>query len=177
MVEREPPLGPIAVDVTGTLYEHDGTAFREVARSALNDGCMPPCVSFSASAVKKDAGAVSMVLGGSRAQVMTVESDSAGEVSLGGLDAVSAVLFANEGRDAEMPVRFTSVAFAPDGALWLGTQLPFLVRVSPDRSEAKRICLPKDARGAEVSAIEPHASGRLYLGMAPALLGFGDWRE
>src|SRR5262249_4637182 len=145
--------------------------------SAINDGCMPPCVVFGAPTIVRNGSAILAVLGGTQATAETVQSDESGNISITALDVANRALCADERKTADRPIRFASATFSPDGALWLGTQEQILIRVSPELSEAKRICLPKDARGTEMTALHAHPQGRLYLGMTPGLLGFADWRQ
>ncbi|MCK6549661.1 hypothetical protein L6R52_27745 [Myxococcota bacterium] len=178
VVDRDGDDGPLALDITGRVYTHEPRGWRPVVEPAVNDGCAPPCVTFDPVTRAPASSGLLAAVGGSDAQVLLVSARAGGLPSLDALPIVDSVLFSDERIGAEDDgLRFTSLAFSPDGALWLGSRAPVLVRVSPDRTSARRICLPPEAAGATVSAIEAHPSGELYLGMNPAMLGFGTWAE
>lgn len=177
LIAREPPLRPLVIDVAATIYELTPEGLEPVRRSSLNDGCRVPCVAFGRVLVERRGAALTALIAGSEAEVLRLESDASGRITLESLDVVSTVLFADERRGADAPIEHSSLAIAPDGALWIGSQAPFLIRVGDTRDTAKRICLPQPLHGAETSAILAHPSGDLYLGLTPALLGFGSWRE
>ena len=115
------------------------------------------------------------MLAGAKAQLLLLEP-SGDTIRAVEPEIVPQSLFADERAAAELPKRFTAVAVAPDGAVWIGTETPDLFRIDPDGARVDRICLPKDLAGTQVAAIEAHPNGRLILGLAPAIFAFSDWR-
>jgi hypothetical protein len=166
--------GLFAFDLSGTVYEHAGTDdWNPIFSSALNAGCDPLCANFAAFSLAAG-GDLFGVMAGGKAQVLLLERGAT--LRAVEPEVVAAALFADERVDAELPKRFTAAAIAPDGAVWLGTETPDLIRISPDRTKAERICLPKDLADTQIAAIEAHPNGRLILGLAPAIFAFSDWR-
>jgi hypothetical protein len=176
VVDRGGDDPPLALDITGRAYAHEPRGWRPIVEPAVNDGCAPPCVTFDPVVRAPASTGLLAAVGGSDAQVLLLSARSSGAPELSALEITDSVLFSDERMGApDGGLRFTSLAFSPDGALWLGSRAPVLVRVSSDRTAAERLCLPPDAEGATVTAIEAHPSGQLYLGMSPAMLGFGRW--
>ena len=85
-------------------------------------------------------------------------------------------LFGDERSSGSTALRYTTSGVGPDGSIWLGTGEPVLIHVTADLSSAARICLPRDVKGMAMTSMAVQPSGRLILGMSPALLGFGRWR-
>jgi hypothetical protein len=165
----------LAFDLSGTVYEHRGSDdWNPIFSSALNAGCDPLCANFAAFALASRTDLFGVMAGG-KAQVLLLEPAS-GTLRAVEPEIVPDALFSDERVEAEEPKRFTAVGVAPDGAIWLGTDAPDLLRISPDRTSVERICLPKDLDGTQIASIEAHPNGRLILGLAPAIFAFTDWR-
>ena len=92
------------------------------------------------------------------------------------LPAVARALFADEKKGGASPIAFTAIHTTPDGAVWLGSQAHFLVRVSPDLQRAERVCRDGATVEHPVTAIGSSDDGRLIMSTTPPIVGVGTWR-
>ncbi len=180
-VVSRPGLPLLAVGITGAIYQQLDTsnaeAWEVLYLPTANVGCDPACVAFTrfVEANEASSGGVLGVAVGEEGSAVLLRGDSLDTLALEELSAVRARLFGDErGRGG---LNLQAAAFSPDGALWLGGDRSVLLRVSPDRSTADRICLPEDLQDSKVSALSASENGDLVVGASPPRVAIGSWKD
>jgi len=176
-----PQLGNILIDPRGVAHhEVAPNDWQMLAVPAVNQdvSCSVACVGLPNVAVAPPALSPSLaVIAGRDGHVYTLEGLGNG-AEYRALDAVRDALFADESTGTGA-LDFSSVFISADGAIWLAAEdrAVFLLRVEPDRSSAKRVCLPRDADGSAVTAMAGDGNGRFVLGLTPVGIAVGTWHQ
>ncbi|MBI2372553.1 MAG: hypothetical protein HYV07_01010 [Deltaproteobacteria bacterium] len=169
-------LGPLAINLAGTIFaERAPGDWQEVVRPNADPDCLIGCVRLDQITIPRDSGEVLAVLAGQKAQAWVLARQGS-SVAYERITTTDNVLFGDEREGGARELEFLSANFAPDGALWLGTQHQRLIRVSADRTEARRVCLPDGAEGSAVTALGfTEGSNRMILGVSPPAILVGTW--
>lgn len=168
--------GPLALNIAGSVYaERTAGDWRELLRPNPDEDCLIGCVRLDKVTVPPSSSDVVAVVAGQKAQAWALVRRGS-ELAYERITSLDDALFRDERGGGERELEYLSARYAPDGALWLGTQSQRLFRVSPDRTEAERVCLPPGSEGILVSALGfDEDSRRLILGASPPAILVGTW--
>lgn len=172
-------LPPLMVDYSGTVYTGapEGSWTSRVT-PAVNQGCgAVACNRLDLVAALPDSpGGVHAVVAGDDGEAWTLAGSGERSLASESLTAVARALFGDEKKGGASPIAFTAIHTTPDGAVWLGSQAHFLVRVSPDLQRAERVCRDGATVEHPVTAIGSADDGRLIFSTTPPIVSVGTWR-
>ena len=175
-----PGLPLRAMGITGTVYRQlDSLAPESWGARYLpssNVGCEPACIAYTRFVEASDParGELGVAVGDEGSAILLTGS-SLETLALEELSVAKTRLFGDERRRGGMILQ--AAAFSADGALWLGGDRSILLRVSPDRSSAERICLPDDIQDSKVSALSVSENGDLIVAASPPRVAIGSWKD
>jgi hypothetical protein len=168
---------PMVIDYGGVVYSGDGSRWTPQVTPAINQNCgAVACNRLDLVAtLPPSSGALAMVAGDD-GEAWLISGASDRTLTAEAVGAVARALFADEKKGGATPLSFTAITASPDGAVWLGSQGHFLVRVAPDLSSARRVCLDDGGGDQPVTAIGAAPDGRLIISTSPPIVGVGTWR-
>jgi len=168
---------PLALDYSGTVYARSTAGgWDPVVRPAINQDCGAVACNRLDIVATLPAGASALaVVAGDDGEAWSIKGTSPRDLSATRIEGVAKALFADEKKGGAAPISFLAGTTAPDGAVWLGSDAHFLLRVSPDLSSAVRVCrLPAEH---PVTALATSPDGRLIIATSPVTVGVGTWRR
>ncbi len=176
---RPEGMRPLALDYGGTVYTMSPAgAWSDLVTPSLNQGCgAVACNRLDVVAVlPASAGDARAVMAGDDGEVWLLRGPTERELVTESLGAAARALFGDEKKGGADPLVFSAITVSPDGAVWLGSQAHFLLRIAPDQQSATRVCRDGVTLDHPVTAIGAASDGRLIISTSPPIVGVGTWR-